>query len=128
MTMASETRTGQRAWEQRFRAPAILLSTIAIDQPGVGLVTSNGSGLAQLYRWDTATDELTQLTFEPSGRIVGHLSPDGRWVTFLRDNAGDEIGHWVAIPSGGGDETDLTPALAPYASETMAFSRHGGVV
>ena len=128
MTMAPETRTGQQSWEQRFRAPAILLSAIAIDEPGVGLVTSNASGLAQLYRWDTATDDLTQLTFEPGGRIVGHLSPDGRWVTFLRDNAGDEIGQWVAIPSGGGDEVDLTPALAPYASETIAFSRFGGVV
>ena len=89
------------AWEQRFRASAILFSAIALDAPGVGLVSSNASGVPQLYRWDTATGELTQLTFDPGGRIVGRLSPDGRWVTWLRDTGGNEIGHWVVIPSDG---------------------------
>ena len=73
------------AWEQRFRASAILLSSIAIDAPDIGLVTSNASGIPQLYRWDTASGELTQLTFDPGGRLVGRLSPDGRWVTWLAD-------------------------------------------
>ena len=83
------------AWAARFRAPAILLSQIAIDAPGIGLVSTNASGEPQLYRWDTATGELTQLTFEPTGRMVGHLSPDGRWVAWLDDQAGNEIGRWV---------------------------------
>ena len=74
-------------WEQRFRASAILLSSIAIDAPDVGLVTSNASGIPQLYRWDTASGTLTQLTFDPDGRLVGRLSPDGRWVTWLADTA-----------------------------------------
>ena len=89
------------AWEQRFRASAILLSTIAIDAPDVGLVSSNASGIPQLYRWDTASGALTQLTFDEGGRVVGRLSPDGRWVTWLADTSGNEIGHWVVIPSGG---------------------------
>ena len=59
------------AWQQRFRASAILLSTIAIDAPEVGLVSSNASGIPQLYRWDTASGALTQLTFDQGGRIVG---------------------------------------------------------
>jgi len=115
-------------WEQRFRAPAILLSEIAIDAPAVGLVSSNQGGVPQLYRWDTASGALTQLTFDPAGRIVGRLSPDGRWVTWLADTAGNEIGHWVVIPTGGGEPVDLSPQLAPYASEEIAFSRFAGRV
>ncbi len=115
-------------WQRRFRAHAILLSAIAIDRPDVGLVTSNESGLAQLYRWDTQSNTLTQLTFEPGGRIVGKLSPDGRWACYLRDTGGNEIGHWAVLPIDGGDEVDLTPNLAPYASEEFAFSRYGGRV
>jgi dipeptidyl aminopeptidase/acylaminoacyl peptidase len=118
----------EESWERRFRAPAILFSQIAARSPDVGLVTSNATGLPQLYRWDLATGELTKITDEPTGRNLGQLSPDGRWVVFLRDAAGDEIGHWVAIPSGGGPEIDLTPGLARYASEDFAFSRSTGRV
>ena len=113
-------------WEQRFRASAIVLSSIAVDAPDVGLVSSNQAGIPQLYRWDTATGALTQLTFDPGGRVIGRLSPDGRWVTWLEDTKGNEIGHWVVIPSAGGAPIDLSPGLAPYASEQIAFSRHGG--
>ena len=119
------TATGPR-WEERFRASAILLSAIAIDAPDVGLVTSNASGAPQLCRWNTATGELTQLTFDKGGRIVGRLTPDGRWVIWLRDTGGNEIGHWVAMPIDGGEPIDLSPQLAPYASDDVAFSRYGG--
>jgi dipeptidyl aminopeptidase/acylaminoacyl peptidase len=113
------------AWAARFRAPAIFFSSIAIDAPDVGLISTNASGEPQLYRWDTATGALTQLTFEPTGRILGQLSPDGRWVTWLADTAGNEIGRWVAIPSSGGEPVEVTPSLAPYASDDFAFSRFG---
>ena len=115
-------------WRQRFRAHAVFLSEIAIDAPATGLVTTNASGLAQLSRWNPLTGELTQITHEPTGRLLGKLSPDGRWVVFLRDADGNEIGHWVAIPIEGGDEIDLTPSLAPYASEEFAYSRFDGGV
>ena len=97
-------------------------------RPGWASCLSNQGGIPQLYRWDTATGELTQLTFDKDGRIVGRISPDGRWVTWLADTKGNEIGHWVLIPSAGGDPIDLSPGLAPYASEQIAFSRHGGRV
>jgi dipeptidyl aminopeptidase/acylaminoacyl peptidase len=114
-------------WKDRFHAPAIILSQIAIDAPNVGLVTTNATGVAQLHRWDTATGELTQLTHEPSGRIFGQLSPDGRWVAWLQDTGGNEIGHWVVVPVDGGEQVDLSPGLAPYSSEEIAFGRSGGV-
>lgn len=129
MTMTTDEAQAETTdWQRRFRAPAILFSAIARDRPEIGLVTTNQSGLAQLHRWDTRSGGLTQLTFEPGGRIVGKLSPDGRWVAYLRDAGGNEIGHWVVLPIDGGDEVDLTPNLAPYASEELAFSRFGGRV
>src|SRR3954469_25833630 len=115
-------------WRKRFRAHAVLLSEIAIDAPATGLVTTNASGLAQLSRWNPLTGELSQITHEPTGRLLGRLSPDGQWVVFLRDVDGNEIGHWVAIPIKGGDEIDLTPGLAPYSSEELAYSRFDGGV
>ncbi len=117
--------TSGTAWQARFRASAILASRIAFDDPTTGLVATNATGLAQLHHWDTISGGLTQLTFEAGGRFVGDLTPDGRWVVWLRDTAGDEIGHWVALPSRGGEPVDLTPHLAPYASEDIAFSRFG---
>jgi dipeptidyl aminopeptidase/acylaminoacyl peptidase len=113
-------------WAARFRAPAILFSSIAIDAPDVGLVATNITGVPQQHRWDPATGELTQLTSRPTGQLSARLSPDGRWVTWLEDEAGNEIGHWVAIPSGGGSPVDLTPNVAAYSSEDIAFARYGG--
>jgi dipeptidyl aminopeptidase/acylaminoacyl peptidase len=115
-------------WARRFRAPAILLASGAIDAPGVALVTSTRSGVPQLYRWDIDSGALTQLTDAPAGRILGYLTPDARWVAWLDDTAGDEIGHWAVAPVEGGAPVDLTPGLAPYASEAIAFSRRGGCV
>ena len=68
MTASDPAATTAPSWEQQFRASAILFSTIAIDAPDVGLVTSNASGVPQLYRWDTATSGMTQLTFDPVGQ------------------------------------------------------------
>ena len=113
----------ETTWKERFRAPAIFLSQIAPDAPDVGLVTTNVTGVAQLHSWNTATGELTQLTFEPTGLFFGRLSPDGRWVARLKDTGGDEIGHWVAVPVRGGEPIDLSPSLAPYSSYEIVFSR-----
>jgi hypothetical protein len=125
---SAEPRAAAEPWEQRFRAPAILFSQIAIDAPEVGIVSTNASGTTQLHRWDTTTGQLTQLTHEPTGRLLGFLTPDGRWVLYLRDEGGNEIGHWAVVPTSGGDEIDLTPGLAPYASEQIAFARSRGRV
>ena len=115
-------------WEARFRAPAIQFSSIARDNPDVGLVTTNASGRSQLYRWHVASGTLDQLTHDPVGRQVGYLSPDGRFVAFLRDEGGNEIGHWVAQPMDGGAEIDMTPTLAPYAAESFTYSRFAHVI
>ncbi|HEV2005904.1 MAG TPA: prolyl oligopeptidase family serine peptidase [Candidatus Limnocylindrales bacterium] len=118
----------QGAWESRFRAIAIVTSRIAANDPSRGLVSSNRSGVVQLYAWAPATGALTQITDEATGRIFAELSPDGLWACYLRDQGGNETGHFVSLPTDGGPEVDLTPGLAPYNGELITFSRHGGSV
>ena len=128
MAIASDEGTPgalEDGWEARFRAPAIIFSTIAPLDPGRGLVAANMDGLVQLHAWMPATGALTQITFEPTGRTNAELSPDGRWACYLRDVAGNELGHFVALPLDGGPEVDLSPGLASYAGEILAFSRDG---
>ncbi len=115
----------ENGWEARFRAPAIMFSEIAPKDPTRGLVAANMDGLVQLHAWTPSTGALRQITHEPTGRTNAELSPDGRWACYLRDVAGNELGHFVALPLDGGPEVDLSPGLTAYAGETLAFSRDG---
>ena len=103
-------------WKKRFRAPAIAGSSRAAQNPARGLVASNKDGVYQLYAWDTRTDCLTQLTHDRAGVPHGSISADGEYVYYLRDQDGDEIGHYVRLPFTGGETQDITPNLPAYAS------------
>jgi dipeptidyl aminopeptidase/acylaminoacyl peptidase len=48
-------------------------------------------------------------------------------VYFLRDDRGNEVGHYHRIPFEGGDPEDVTPDLPPYASFGFLQSRDGSV-
>ena len=140
-------------WKQRFRAPAILNTQLAWDNPTRGLVVTNTSDTYQLYAWDVPTGALRQLTDKPAGKMFGWLSPDGRYVYYHDDQGGDELGHYVRVlfeggapfmsppatgaevaPGNrgtgydGGDKgapEDITPELPAYASWSLAISRAG---
>jgi hypothetical protein len=45
-----------------------------------------------------------------------------------QDRAGDERGHFVAVPWAGGEPIDLTPELQPYASFSAGFGTDGSFV
>ncbi len=126
--MVKELCTSDTAlWKQRFRTPAILWTQLAKTAPTRGLVASNKSGVYQLYAWHVPTGELTQLTDRPEGKLFGTLSPDGRYVYYLDDQLGNEIGHYVrvpfeGVPSEGGEPQDVTPDMPPYASFSLAES------
>jgi len=68
---------------------------------------------------------LLPLTDNPNGVASGYLSPDGRFVYYLKDEAGNEIGHLVRVPFEGGEPEDVTPDLEPYAFAGMHVSRDG---
>src|SRR5918912_1235008 len=124
--MANELRVDDAApWKQRFRASVVAWTTIARNAPAAGLAVSNRSGVYQLYAWDVPTGDLTQLTDRPEGILFGILSPDARYVYYLDDRQGNEIGHFVRIPFAGGAPQDVTSDLPPYSPAGFAVSQAG---
>lgn len=113
-------------WKQRYRAPIIISADIAPHAPERGLVWTNLSGSLQFHTWDVATGQLSQLTHTPGGHTSFlHLSPDGQWLYYLKDEHGNEIGHFVRIPYTGGEPEDITPDSPPYSSFDLSISRSG---
>ncbi|HVU11480.1 MAG TPA: hypothetical protein VHD90_09390, partial [Phototrophicaceae bacterium] len=114
-------------WKQRYRAPSVIGSHIASQNPQRGAVTTNLSGMYQVYAWDVASGALTQITQQPTGIYRGYISADGQFITYLKDDHGNEIGHYVRAPFAGGEAVDITPDAAPYASFSFDESHDGSV-
>lgn len=115
-------------WKQRYRAPYVAWAQTARGQPVRGLVGSSSSGQYQLYAWDVTRNQKRQLTHRPEGTVFGSISPDGRWVYYLRDEGGNEIGHFVRVPWEGGEPQDITPDLPPYSAFGLNISRAGNLL
>jgi dipeptidyl aminopeptidase/acylaminoacyl peptidase len=114
------------SWKRRWRASPVI-GQVAAGNPERGLVSSNRSGLYQLYAWNVPSGSLTQITNRPDGTVRGTLSDDGRWVIYLNDHKGDQTGHFVRIPFEGGDSQDLTPDLPPYFAYAGTLAHDGSV-
>lgn len=112
-------------WKQRFRAPIVAWTQLAPANRVRGLSSNNTTGKYQLYAWDVPFDTLRQLTERPAGISFGVLSGDGRYVYYLDDEQGNEIGHLVRIPFENGEAQDLTPDLPPYSSFSYGSSGSG---
>jgi dipeptidyl aminopeptidase/acylaminoacyl peptidase len=115
-------------WKERFRAPAVLWTQIAKNDPTTGLVAANFSGVNQLYAWNVTTGELRQLSHRPEGLSSGLLSPNGRYIYYLEDEGGNEVGHYVRLPLEGSPAEDLTPDLPPYSTFGIAAARAGNLI
>ncbi len=115
------------AWKQRFRAASIAWTRLATNNPARGLVCTNKDGIYQLYGWEVASGALTQLTSQPAGVVGGMISADGEYVYYHRDQQGNELGHFVRVPFGGGEPEDITPDMPPYASFFIDQSHDGHV-
>jgi hypothetical protein len=112
-------------WKQRFRAPIILWTQIAPANLARGLAVTNTSGKYQLCAWDVPSGESRQLTEQPAGIMVGALAGDGRYIYYLDDRQGNEIGHFVRVAFEGGKPQDLTPGLPPYSAVVFASCGSG---
>lgn len=125
--MSIEIDTSESApWKQRFRAWTVASAAVASNEPSRGIAVTNASGVHQVYAWDVTSGNLNQLTFVPSGKIAASLNPDGTYIYYLDDQQGNEIGHLVRVPYGGGGSEDVTPDMDAYALAAVAFSRDGG--
>lgn len=111
-------------WKQRFRVTTTW-TQIAKTAPTRGMAASNRTGTFQLYAWEVASGALHQRTDNPTGIIAGTIAPDGRFIYYFEDHAGDEIGHYVRVPWTGGPPENITPTLPPYSSRFLGTSRGG---
>jgi Tol biopolymer transport system component len=127
--MVADTSTkGNRRWEDRFRVASIQWCQVAALNPERGLVCTDKDGVMQLYAWETDSGALRQLTDLPAGVVDGMLSADGEHVYYLRDEGGNEIGHFVRVPFGGGSAEDVTPDLPQYTPVQINQSSSGNVI
>ncbi len=116
-------------WKQRFRAPIIGSTQLAKADPARGLVASDQqSDAVQLYAWEVPTGALRQLTHRAGATREGWIAPDGRYVYFLDDQHGNELGHVVRVPFEGGHTQDVTPGMPPYTLRGVGFSHTGGLL
>ena len=122
--MTQQTAVSTR-WEERFRVPRTIWVRLAAQRPERGLLASNATGVFQLHRWRVDSGATDPITTDPTGKYVGWLSPDGRWVAWHADRDGNELGHFVAAPWEGGEPIDLTPHLPLYTSFTGDFAADG---
>ena len=74
------------------------------------------------------TGELTQLTDRFKGLLYGVISPNGRHVYCFADTKGNEIGHFIRIPFGGGEAEEVTPDMPPYPTFGLALSGQGNLL
>src|SRR5690349_23665921 len=115
-------------WRQRYRVPVVATTQIAQMNPERGLAVTNRTGIYQLHAWNVKTGDLRQITDAPAGVVFGGISPDGKYIYYLKDNQGNEIGHYVRVPFEGGEPQDLTPNLPPYASFSLSESLSGRMI
>ena len=89
------------------------LTAVALGDDETFVIANIGDSRTYLLR-DGA---LTQLTHRSTGKLSGILSPDGRYVYYLDDEQGNEIGHYVRVPFAGvGFATSSDPALRTPAA------------
>jgi dipeptidyl aminopeptidase/acylaminoacyl peptidase len=115
-------------WKQRFRAPSLAWSVLATQNPSRGLVCTNKDGTYQLYAWETETNTLSQLTYQPAGVVSGIISADGQYVYYLLDEGGNEIGHYGRVPFEGGEAEDMTPDMPAYSSFYITETYTGNMI
>ena len=114
-------------WRKRFLATDIFWAVTAKQNPKRGLVCTNKDGIYQLYAWDVSSGELVQVTHQPAGVLTGIISSDGNHVYFLKDQEGNEIGHFVRVPFSGGETEDISPDLPLYSSFSITQNRLGNL-
>jgi len=113
------------SWKARFRSFNIPWSQLAHLNPDKGIITSNESGVYQMYAWDVPTGTLTQMTDFATGKANGYISADGRRLYYLHDEEGNEIGHYFYKDMETGETRDISPDMPQYASFYFTESYSG---
>ncbi len=118
---------GGAGWEARYRLARRGLIAFAERAPDRLLLTSNESGAFQLETRDLARKTRHVLTHGSAGRTAGAISPNGKFVYYVEDTGGSEVGSWVRVPFEGGSPEKVAPGIAG-SSTGIAFDRSGRFV
>ena len=106
-------------WEARFRAGHVGMPDWAQNSPDRACVIATHDGVRQVHSYDVATGVLTPATNRPAGTTDATISPDGEWLWWFDDEAGDEYGRWRRQPfaSAPGEGVELAGDLpAAYSA------------
>jgi dienelactone hydrolase len=98
-------------WERRFRAPSVTLPSWAPSEPDRLVFSSNETGSWQLYSWERRTGERRAVTDDPVGVTEGAMLPDGSGIVWFHDATGNEYGHYMVTPFGGGHARPLIDGI-----------------
>ena len=109
-------------WQQRFTATELSLPRWADGAPHRLAFISTESGVRQVWSLDRTTGERRQVSNDEVGVEHVLVAPDGRIVWWF-DAVGDEKGHWVAVPFGGGEPVPLVAGVPTGWSMGVALVR-----
>lgn len=88
------------------------------------VITTNFTGRLNLWKVSAAGGWPIQLLQSDDRQFYPFWSPDGKWIIYQQDVGGHEVYDLYAVPSGGGQPTNLTST--PHVSEnTPRFSYDG---
>ena len=110
-------------WEERFRVPTLSFPAWSAAAPDRLVLVSDESGVLQAHAWDRAAGTRRRVTDEPVGVVLAEVTADGGEVVWFSDDSGDESGHWVAEPFGGGERRLLLPDAPAGWPEGIAIGR-----
>jgi dipeptidyl aminopeptidase/acylaminoacyl peptidase len=117
-------------WEQRFRAPRVLLPDWARRAPDRCCVVATTRGVLQVHSFDARARRLQVATDRAAGTDNATIDPLGRWLWWFDDHDGDEYGVWRRQPFGSPPrrrpETPLR--LAPAYDAGLLLGADGTVV
>jgi dipeptidyl aminopeptidase/acylaminoacyl peptidase len=99
------------AWIRRFTAPTLGFSRWSAARPERLAYVCTQSGSWQAWTADLGSGTRRQVSSETVGVEQVLVTPDGERVVWWRDAAGDERGHWVAVPFEGGDPKALVAGV-----------------
>ena len=115
-------------WKKRFEVAQYPWSEVASLRPERGLAVF-GKDLAA---WNLDTGELRPVVHRAHGVVLfavnRMIDPLGRWIYYLNDEGGNEIGHLARVPFEGGESIDLTRDMPAYTIVGLSASLDGKTV
>ena len=114
----------ETAWKRRYRAGRTSFPLWARDDADHLLYLSNVGGRIEVYAWNRLIGTHRQVTDRPEGtgyRVASRLDPSGQHIWWFDDVKGNELGHYVREPFGGGARTLLAADLEPAYSAGLVL-------